>query len=227
VSGKVRKQKNDWLTELCELIGHLIAEKDYRIRKKKNKELYSNLLRMIVGKGLIRTHAFLANWLVELHNVGELRAKTIHEMIEQLPWTRDKTQEHLDSLEEEGLLQFSRDSNGRKTCLLNIEDDKQKVRQLANLLWFFKAYPKQSERILPLFYPEYSAYSKSIYEWSHVEKSLAEKTRRYEQASEEEMNTFVKQIGSLAFIENTREFERKLLEMIKWQPLFLYSLKKR
>ncbi|MBN1328578.1 MAG: hypothetical protein JXA54_03805 [Candidatus Heimdallarchaeota archaeon] len=227
MSAKERKQTDDWLTELCELIGQLIAEKDYRIRKKANKERYNNILRTIVGKGLIRTHALLANWLVELQNAGELRAKTIQEMTEQLPWTRDKTREHLDSLEEEGLLQFSRDSKGRKISLLNIEDDKQKVRQLANLLWFFKAYPKQSEQILPSFYPEYSAYYKSIDKWLLVEKSLVERTRRYEQASEEEMNTFVEQIGSLAFIENTREFERKLLETIKWQPLLLYSLKKR
>ena len=219
--------KTDWLIELNEFVAQLVATNDHRIRKNEHKLRFKNLLETLLEKNIIQTHAFIVNWLGELLTNGEMKPKTVQDVIRQMPWAWDKSRALLDTKKKEGLLEFTRDSKGRKICIIKIKDGLQKIKQITNLFNFLKGYPEQSGRIVVDFYKEYKAYNTSLYKWMQNEKALAGKIGRYESASEEELDELIENIGSLAILDTGREFQKRLLDLIKKEPLLLYSLRKR
>ena len=220
-------KNNDWLIDLNEFVAQLVATNDHRIKKNEHKQRHKVLLEILLEKNIVQTHAFIVNWLGELLTSGELKPKTVQEVISQMPWAWDKSRALLDTKKKEGFLEFTRDSKGRKICIIRVKDGLQKIKQITNLFNFLKNYSEQTGQLVVDFYKEYRAYNTSLYKWMQNEKALAGKIGRYEPASEEALDELIENIGSLAILDTGREFQKRLLDFIKKEPLLLYSLRKR
>ena len=220
-------KNNDWLIDLNEFVAQLVATNDHRIKKNEHKQRHKVLLEILLEKNIVQTHAFIVNWLGELLTSGEMKPKTVQEVISQMPWAWDKSRALLDTKKKEGFLEFTRDSKGRKICIIRIKDGLQKIKQITSLFNFLKNYSEQTGQLVVDFYKEYKAYNTCLYKWMQNEKALAGKIGRYEPASEEALDELIENIGSLAILDTGREFQKRLLDFIKKEPLLLYSLRKR
>lgn len=109
------------IEHLNERLVSLLQMQDYRLEKKRYQKVTRLLIKKIAKKGFLRTHAFFVNWVTELFEDGELSRKSLQEICSELPWSWDQTKKYCDALEENGLLQYTRDSQGRKVCVLNLE----------------------------------------------------------------------------------------------------------
>ena len=211
----------DPIVNLNRIISKLLIKGDNRIRNKKNREEFRNVLQEVASKGFIRTHAFITNSLLELFNQGEISTKTIHDIVKQLPWSWDKTKVYLDSLEQLGMIKYYRDSEGKKTCSLAI-DKGNRTRQLTNLLESFKRnidVEKVTREIQKVTFN----YNLQLSKWYSKQKKK-QQAENIKQVESSKIESLINDITSI--ICNTKKDARpaRLLELVKKQPLLIRSL---
>jgi len=129
-------------TELILLIRKLplLIVPKLRGRKKFTKEM-TKALRTLVGKicehGYLRTHSFLSSWVKEYTTNGLLGVKEIQEIVDSGPWNRDQTKKYLDLLETNKLIHFTRNSDKKKICMLNLLNNHQHSCELQRMLSYY------------------------------------------------------------------------------------------
>jgi len=215
----------DPTVNLVMMVSHILVDNDFRIRKKENKKLYRSALKETVTKGFIRTHAFIINWLLELYELGEISPVTFHNIMEKLPWSWDKTREYFDSLEENNIIQYSRDSCGRKTCTLVIKG-KNKTRQVENLTNFYKKYEEKSQIPFNDVRNEYLNYYGKLYEWFSKKTEMGKMSSKVKQATSDKTDKFISNIVAIIGKSKKKELESDLLQFLKENPLLIYSLER-
>ncbi len=203
----------------------ILTDDDIRIRKKKNIVRYKLALEEVVAKGFIRTHAIVTNWLLELFKYGELRSLTFHELKEKLPWSWDKTREYFDSLEEISIVNYSRDSQGRKTCSLTI-DNEYRARQIKKLLEFYKRSGIDSRITISEIRKEYTKYGRKLNEWFCKKHDVKKLSIKITQASSSTVEKFIHDITNIITRSEEKELKVNLLEFLKKNPLLIRSLKR-
>ncbi len=219
------ENNSDPIRTLNGAIVEILADDDIRIRKKKNIVRYKLVLEEVIAKGFIRTHAIVTNWLLELFEYGELRSLTFHELMEKLPWSWDKTREYFDSLEEIGIVQYSRDSQGRKICILTI-DNKYRVRQIKNLLEFYKRNGIDSRITISEVRKEYTKYGRKLNEWFCKKHDVKKLSTKITQASSSTVEKFIHNIFNIINRSEEKELKVNLLVFLKENPLLIHSLKR-
>ncbi len=222
---KKRNHKNDPIVTLNLALATILVDNDFRIRKNKNKKLYRTTIKEFAAKGFIRTHAFITNWLFELFEYGEITSLTFHEIMEKLPWSWDKTREYFDYLEEIGIVQYSRDSSGRKVCILTVDED-YKARQVENLVYLYKKYGAHSQVTISDARKEYLRYNKKLNEWQCKNKKVEKMSTEITQATSSKIDKFIFDVTNIISIAEKNELELNLLTFLKKNPLLIYSLKR-
>ena len=227
ISKKKKKVNHgmDPIVNLVMAVSHILVDNDFRIRKKENKKLYRSALKETVAKGFIRTHAFITNWLLELYKLGEISPVTFHYMIDKLPWAWDTTQEYFDSLEEIDVVQYSRDSCGRKTCTLVI-DGKYKARQVENLTCFYKKYEEESQKSFIDIRKEYLKYYGKLYEWFSKNAETEKISSKVTQVTNNKTDKFISNIVTIIGKSKKKELGFNLMQFLKQNPLLIYSLER-
>jgi hypothetical protein len=226
VSKKKANHGDEPIMDLILAITSTSWDKDYRIRKKSNRKKYRAALKKLVTKGFIRTHAFINNWLLELFESGEISTLTFHDIIEKLPWSWDKTSEYFDSLEETGMVQYSWDSLGRKTCTL-ITDVKGRIRQVENMICFYKKYEDHFQMSFFDARKDCFNYHEKLTEWFSKSKELNKISTTVTPVPSSKMDKFIYNLVNLICRSKKEELESELLHFLKQKPLLIYSLERK
>ena len=221
-----KKIENISIRNLNALLSIFSSVDDFRICREKHRTRYREVIKAIVAKGFIRTHAHIANWVQEIVENGELTALTFHEIVEKSPWEWDKTSEYFDRLEEEGIIQYFRDSQGRKMCCLNIDDQKRN-RQINNLLVFYK---EKKEDALNNFQKSRKfsfEYNKKLCEWQQMRSKIEQLKPKINQATSSSVKKFISNIAKILNNSTEEDLEDNLLDFLKRNPLMIYSIERR
>lgn len=221
---KVNLQNNPTIA-LNGAIATILIDNDFRIRKKKNRKLYRLTIKEIVAKGYIRTHAFATNWLMGLFEYGEITSLTFHEIMEKLPWSWDKTREYFDSLEEIGIVQFSRDSFGRKICILTI-DKEIRSKQVENLVNLYKKNETHSRVTFSEARKEYLKYYEKLNEWYCKNANVGKMSSKVTQTISNKVDKFIFDVTNIISKAREKELRINLLKFLKRNPLLIHSLKR-
>jgi len=220
------KDENNPVRMLNETIARILTDNDHRIRMKKSRDEFKKTLQIVVGNGFIRTHAIITNWVIELFEQGEVSTKTFHELIEQLPWGWDTTREYIDSLKELGIIRYSRDSQGRKICTLNLEE-KTKTKQLMNLVEFYKQNGLVEKMNIKDTRNDYTKYYQKLHEWFSKKQIIEQYSKKIKQAPTSTVDRFKHKVITFICGSKEDELRKNLLEYIREQPLLLRSLERR
>ena len=215
----------DSLRDLNRVIALILVDGDSRIRIMENRLNYRSVLHKVVSKGFIRTHAIVTNWLIELFENGETTSLTFHEIMDKLPWSWDTTREYFDSLEEEGIVQYSRDSQGRKICTLTIESES-RAKQIDNLLKFSKRNETHSLNTISEARKEFAKYNTKLNEWFCMNYKMNDLSSQIKQAPLSTVEKFIETITKIINISKEEDLRLNLLDFLKQYPLLLYSIRK-
>lgn len=222
---KRAKESCDSLQKMNRIIGILLEKNDVRIEEEENRLLFKEALREIVSKGFIRTHAILSNMLQTFFENGELSPITFHELVDDLPWNWDITRSNFDSLLEEGLVQYSRDSKGQLNCELLVEN-RFRVRQLDNLQKFYKRENQQPLTTIAELRNSITQYSLRLNEWFKRENQISKLKSEIKQAPSHKLEAFERKLANIIIQSNGEELEATLLTFLKQKPLLQYSLER-
>lgn len=222
---KFAKDENDSIRILNGTIAKILVDNDLRIRKRQNREDFKKILQIVVEYGFIRTHTIIANWLIELFEQGEVSTKTFHELIKDLPWSWDTTKEYIDSLKQLGIIRYSRDSQGRKVCSLNLEKETI-AKQLMNLVEFYKR--KGLVEIMKIMNARghYIRYYSKLSEWFNKKTTAEQLSKKIIQAPTSTVDRFIHKVTTFICGSKEDELRKNLLELIKKKPLLLRSLER-
>jgi len=218
-------QSNDPIVKLVMTVSHVLVDNDFRIRKKENRKLFRSALKETVAKGFIRTHAFVNNWLLDLFELGEISPATFHDIMKEMPWSWDKTREYIDSLEEIDIVQYSRDSRGRKTCTL-VMDGKHKVRQVENLICYYKKSEEHSQMSFIDVRRDYLDYYGKLSEWFSKKTETEKMALKVTQAASNKTDKFIWDLVKIIGKAKKKGLETDLLQFLKENPLLIYSLER-
>ncbi|MHA1305239.1 MAG: hypothetical protein ACTSPI_16185 [Candidatus Heimdallarchaeaceae archaeon] len=221
------EKNNQQIIEINKLLGKLIGVNDLRIKKNENEYIFRTQLKKLAAQGYVRTHALFMNLLFEFFEKGEAQNYTMHELEEQLPWLWDKTNEYLHSLEEDGLLSFSRNSSGEKICTLNIATSNKKSSQIINLITHYRNKHILNNEGQKEIFRKYSYYHKKMQLIHKQNKRLEQSIKNIKPVSEKALTSFIEDIVVLAASSNGLAFKKQLLELIKQDPLLLKAIKRR
>ena len=228
-SGKVKK---NLFYQLRKNITHLHLEKDLRVRKKKNQEVTRTLIKEIASKGYVRTHAFVTNLVLDFFSTGEIKQKTQVEITDELPWQWDMTSLYLNSLAQERIISFRRNSNSQKVCFLNTEDIlKEKpieTCQISNLINYYKIKGLENSNIeISEIYSIYLDYYSKLRKLIKLEKNISDLVPKIQLATNTEMDLFINDLTNFYLNRNLKKIDFEGIEQtFNQQPLLIYSLKR-
>jgi len=218
-------EENINIQTLRKKIAELIADNDKFILKKQNQQSIQRLISGLTKKGFIRTHSFVFNSLRELFSSGEMKPKVVKHEVDYLPWKWDQTKKYLDELYRADIITYSRDSFGRLNCKLKVGPKTKISNQLTRLF----NYLRNSEK-LPNINPEIHQSYTSYYQKKKTidEMKTAKTNAKIRQANTKEVTNFKDKIVRAYFMIDYEhgDFSGNLVEIIKKEPLMLFSLVK-
>ena len=145
--------------------------------------------------------------------------------MEKLPWSWDKTREYLDSLEEIDIVQYSRDSCGRKICTL-VTDGKNRARQVENLICYYKKSEEYSQMSFTDVRRDYLDYYGKLYEWLSKKTETEKMSSKVTQAASNKTDKFIWDLVKIIGKAKKNGLESDLLQFLKENPLLIYSLER-
>ena len=231
---KEEKSKKKYIDNLNEKIAVLISSKDLRIRKGVNQDVMKDILKETAPQGFIRTHALISNWLKEFIENGELEQKTMHEIVRDIPWSWDMATQYFDALLENEIIEYSRDSKGKKICFFKITslfiNSKSDSTQLSRLFQFFKNNDKDAViGFNSEIYQNCSTFYCIRRQLQNVISKIGDIKSKVEQANERQVSYFIDEL-TRAYLKldyhEEAEPQSRILSVLLKKPLMLYSLKR-
>ena len=123
------------------------------------------------------------------------------------------------------IIQYSRDSCGRKTCTLIIEG-KHKARQVENLTCYYKKYEEKSRIPFNDVRKEYLNYYGKLYVWFNKNTETEKMSSKVTQATSSKIEEFISNIVANIGKSKKKELGFNLMQFLKQNPLLIYSLER-
>ncbi len=228
------KQSDTKLIQLIRKLPLVIIPK-LRERKKFTKEMIEvlrTLVENLCDHGYIRTHSFLSSWVKEYTTNGLLGVKELREIVSSCPWNRDQTKKYLDLLEKNKLIHFSRNSDKKKICRLNLSDNNQHSNELKRMLSYYsKIYRAEdfnsSNLTKTLQVYQNCTKKSSVFETS--KKGFDQKSKRISHATVDDYSVLIERlIRAYSEIDekDSQDVTIRLTKVLTSEPLLFRGLKR-
>jgi len=206
-----------------------------RGRKKFTKDM-TKALRTLVENfcdhGYLRTHSFLSSWVKEYTTNGLLGVKELREIVDSCPWSRDQTKKYLDLLEKNNLIHFTRNSDKKKICRLNLSDNNQHSSELKRMLSYYskiyRAEDFNSNNLTKTLQVYQNCTKKSsVFETSKI--GFDQKSKRISHATVDDYSVLIDRLISAyseIHEEDSRDVTIRLTKVLTSDPLLFRGLKR-
>ena len=205
-------------------------------RKKFTKEM-TKVLRTLVENlcdlGYLRTHSFLSSWVKEYTTNGLLGVKELCEIVDSGPWNRDQTKKYLDLLEKNKLIHFTRNSDKKKICRLNLLNNDQRSCELQRMLSYYsKIYRVEdfNSNSLTKTLQVYQNCTNKSSVFKTSKKRFDQKGKKISHATTDDYSVLIEQIieaYSEIHEEDSQDVTVRLTRVLTRDPLLFRGLKRK
>jgi len=231
---EITEQSDTKLIQFIRKLPLLVIPK-LRGRKKFTKDM-TKALRTLVENfcdhGYLRTHSFLSSWVKEYTTNGLLGVKELCEIVDSCPWSRDQTKKYLDLLEKNNLIHFTRNSDKKKICGLNLLNNSQCSSELKRMLSYYskiyRAEDFNSNNLTKALQVFQNCTEKSIvFETSKI--GFDQKSKRISHATVDDFSVLIERLISAyseIHEEDSQDVTIRLTKVLTRDPLLFRGLKR-
>lgn len=195
-------------------------------------EVLRDFVEVFSGHGYVRTHSFLSSWVIEYTTNGLLVEKEIQEIVHSCPWEQDQTRKYLNLLEKNKFIHFSRNTDKKKICKLNMLDNSQCSNELKRMLSYYSKVYRAEDFNTSNLTKSLQVYQNCIKKSSVFEvskKRFDPKSKKISQATADDYSVLIEELIS-AYLEiheeDSQDVTIRLTKALTRNPLLFKGLKR-